>query len=493
MLTIDEIKLFIDEDATSEKKMFARKGQDYYEGNHDIRNYRLFYYNAEGELVEDKTRSNIKISHPFMTELVDQGTQFILSGSDGIFKSDMPELQAYLDTYFNNDEDFLAELSELLTGGQNKGFEYMFAHKNSENRITFQCADSLGVVEVRAKDTDTKAEHFIYHYIDRIDKGRKTIKRIQVWDDKVVEFFVQDGDGNIVHDDTEPINPRPHTLYKKDGDDATYYKEDEKGFIPFFRFDMNKKQFGLLKAIKALIDDYDLMACGLSNNIQDSAEYTVVVSGFQGDDLDELVRNIKTKKHIGTDTDGGVEFKTVDIPYEARKVKLELDEKNIYRFGMGLNTSGLKDTTATTNIAIKAAYSLLELRCSKIEIKLKQFLRKLVNVVLQEINEINGTDYQQKDVYFEFNHEIMSNELENAQVRQMEAQEQQLRINTLLSLATQLGNELMMQNICDVLEIDYEEIKSKLPNPNEADDELGNAQSALNGVPVEGDPVNEEV
>lgn len=54
---------------------------------------------------------------------------------------------------------------------------------------------------------------------------------------------------------------------------------------------------------------------------------------------------------------------TVDVPYEARKVKLELDEKNIYRFGMGLNLSGLKDTSATTNIAIKAAYSLLDLRC----------------------------------------------------------------------------------------------------------------------------------
>lgn len=43
------------------------------------------------------------------------------------------------------------------------------------------------------------------------------------------------------------------------------------------------------------------------------------------------------------------------IPYQARQAKLELDEKNIYRFGMGLNTAGLKDTSATTNIAINEA------------------------------------------------------------------------------------------------------------------------------------------
>lgn len=63
------------------------------------------------------------------------------------------------------------------------------------------------------------------------------------------------------------------------------------------------------------------MACGLSNNIQDASEYLVVVKGFQGDNMEELMQNIRTKKHVGVDGDSGgdVDFKTVDIPYEARK------------------------------------------------------------------------------------------------------------------------------------------------------------------------------
>lgn len=482
MLSIEEIKRFIDDDAASEKKLFAKKGQAYYEGNHDIRNYKLYYYTADGELVEDKTRSNIKIPHPFFAELVDQAVQYILSGEDGFIKSDNPQLQAEMDRYFNDDEDFIAELSEVLTGCQAKGFENMYAYKNAENRTAFQCADSIGVVEVRAKDTDSKTEHVIFHYVDRIAKGRKKITRIQVWDFEVVAYYVQDGDGKIEWDADEPINPKPHTLFKKDGDGKTYY--EGYGFIPFFRLDNNKKQISGLKTIKDLIDDYDLMACGLSNNLQDASEYLVVVSGFQGDNLDELITNTHTKKHIGVDEGGGVEFKTVDIPYEARKVKLELDEKNIYRFGMGLNTSGLKDTAATTNIAIKAAYSLLDLKCSKMIINLKQFLRKLVRVVLDEINTANGTDYQMKDVYFNFRPEVMSNELENAQIAQIQAQEQQVRINTLLGLATQLDNETLMQNICDVLDIDYEEIKSKLPDPDEAENAVNDAQDAIGAVVV---------
>lgn len=484
MLKVDEIKHFIDEDSTSDKKRFARKGEAYYEGDHDIKSYRLFYYNADGKLVEDKSRSNIKIPHPFFTELVDQAVQYMLSGKDGFIKSDIPELQAELDAYFNENEDFTAELSEVLTGCQSKGFEYMFAYKNAENKTAFQCADSIGVVEVRAKDTDSNTEHVIYWYIDRIEKGKKQIKRIQVWDSEQVYFYVQENNGSVELDASEEINPKPHTLFKKNKgkDNKTYYEGF--GFIPFFRLDNNKKQHSSLKVIKDLIDDYDLMASSLSNNLVDFDTPIHVVKGFQGDNLDELQINLKTKKIIGVDDDGGVEVHTVDVPYQAREAKLNHDEKNIYRFGMGLNTSGLKDTNATTNIAIKAAYSLLDLKCSKLEIKLKQFLRKIIKVVLDEINTINGTDYQMKDVYFDFEHEIMSNAQENAQIELTEAQARQAEINTLLSLATQLDNETLMQLICEQLDLDYDDIKSKLPDPNEAANAVTDAQGTLDNVPV---------
>ena len=72
MLSVSEIQRFMEMDKLTDKKRFAKVGQRYYDGFHDIRNYRMFYFNADGQMVEDKTRSNIKISHPFFTELVDQ-------------------------------------------------------------------------------------------------------------------------------------------------------------------------------------------------------------------------------------------------------------------------------------------------------------------------------------------------------------------------------------------------------------------------------------
>lgn len=484
MLTIEEIQRFIQEDASSTKKHLASVGNRYYEGDHDIKNYRLYYYNADGVLVEDTNRSNIKISHPFFTEIVDQSAQYMLSGKNGFIKSDMPELQAFLDEYFNENDDFMAELYDTLTGAMSKGFEYMYAYKRSDGKTGFQCADSLGVVEVREQDADDKCAHVIYHYIDRIEKGSKKIERIQVWDADQVYFYVKDGDGTIVLDEDEEMNPRPHIIYTKEGENGVYY--DSYGSIPFFRLDNNRKRISDLKPIKELIDDYDLMSCGLSNNLQDASEYLVVVKGFQGDSIDELMQNIKTKKMIGVDGDSagdGVEFKTVDIPYQAREAKLNLDEKNIYRFGYGLNTAGLKDTAATTNLAIKSAYSLIDMKANKLEIRLKQFIRKMLEPILAEINAENGTDYRKKDVYFDFEREIPTNAQENAQIDLTEAQRRQVEINTILGLASTIDDETILQLICEQLDIDFEEIKKKAPKDEAADVE--NAQDALDQVETE--------
>ena len=95
------------------------------------------------------------------------------------------------------------------------------------------------------------------------------------------------------------------------------------------------------------------------------------------------MQNIKTKKHIGVEPGGDVDIKTVDIPIVARQAKLEIDEKNIYRFGMGFNSSQLGDGNIT-NVVIRSRYALLDLKCNKLEIRLRSFLRDLVKMRLRK-------------------------------------------------------------------------------------------------------------
>lgn len=468
MLKADEIKRIIDKEKSSKFQRQAKSGEDYYEGLHDIRNYRLYYYDANGELQEDRTRSNIKISHPFFMELVDQLVQYMLSSDDGYVFSDKPELQERLDEQFNDNDDFNSELNELLTSVSKKGSEYMYLYKNEDGRLVFECADSLGIAEVRANDTSDRCDYIVRWYIDRYDKDNEPIRKIEVWDAQGTTFYIEEGDKGIKLDENVKINPRPHTIATNLSDGSMYGSSF--GFIPFFRMDNNRKRKSDLTLVKDLIDDYDLMSCSLSNNLQDLTEGIYVVKGFQGDNLDELIQNVKTKKAIGVDENGGIDIRTVDIPYQARKEKMELDEKNIYRFGMGFNSAQVGDGNIT-NIVIKSRYVLLDLRANKLEIRLRKFLRKLVKVFLDQINEEDGTAYDLEDVRFKFKRETITNELDNAQIELVEAQAEQTKINTLLNIDNGgvLDSDTILQRICDALDIDYEEIRDKVPEKDEVE------------------------
>lgn len=480
-LKVDEIKKFISDDINSEKKRKAAVGQRYYEADHDILKSRLFYYNADGKLVEDNFRANNQISHPFFTELSDQLSSYMLSFKENPIraKENAEGLQDFLDDRF--DDEFWAEIGDLITGTYNKGFEYLYGYKDEDGRTVFQCADSMGVVEVRAKDADDGQDHVIYWYVDHINKGKQAVKRIQDWTKEETFHFIQIGDGQIIEDDSAPVNPRPHVVFtdEKTGEKMGY----SFGFIPFWRLDNNKKQISGLKPIKALIDDYDLMQCGLSNNLSDFDTPIHVVKGYDGygeEALNELQTNLKTKKIVGVDAEGGIDIKTVDVPYEARKVKADEDEKNIYRFGMGFNTAQVGDGNVT-NIVIRSRYTLLDLKANKLEKRLKKLLKEIIKIVLDEINTEHKKDFQMSDIRLEFTRDIMTNETENISNAKIEAETRQIEINTILNIAANVGDEKVLEAICEVMDWDYNELQGQIEKMNEKQN-TADAKALLEGV-----------
>lgn len=473
MLSIEEIKRFIDEDVSSTKRQKAKKGMDYYEARHDIEDYKVYYFNDKGDFVEDNTRSNIKISHPFFTELIDQCAQYMLSGKESIVKSDNQELQKELDSYF--DDEFKMELNDLITYAKVQGDSFLYRYIDEDYKTRFKFADGMNVVEVSSKYSSDSKDYVIYHYVDRVEK-EKTVVKIQVWSDEEVHYYKMI-DSTIELDDEVEINPRPHVMYEEEGE--TYYDTFKE--VPFLRLDNNKKRTSDLYVIKDLIDDYDLMACGLSNNLQDVAEGIYVVKGWQGKSLDELTQSVKVKKQVAVGEGGDLDIKTIQVPYQARVAKMAEDEKNIYKFGMGLNTSLVGEGNAT-NYIIKTRYALLDMKCNKLENNLRRLMKKLVNIVLDEINERTKKDYKYSDTWIEFKREVMTNALDNAQIEQVKAQTNQIKVMTLLSLAQSLDQETVVKELCNVLELDFDEIKGKLPKQLTPQEELENATRELDSI-----------
>ena len=149
-----------------------------------------------------------------------------------------------------------------------------------------------------------------------------------------------------------------------------------------------------------------------------------------------------------------------------------IDEKNIYRAGMGFNSSQVGDGNIT-NIVIKSRYTLLELKCNRLEEIMTGFLLKqIIPLVLDEINDLNGTGYTIDDVDIEFKRILPTNESDTAATEKTKAETEQIRINTLLNVAALVGNEEIVRKICEYLDIDYEKVKNAEPTLDELSEAL---------------------
>jgi SPP1 family phage portal protein len=452
MLQTGEILAAINNEFNSIKYRNAKKGLRYYEGEHDILDYKVYYIDQDGIAVEDTSKSNIKISHAYLTELINQKVSYFHNIKKDFIFSDIPELQAALKERF--DDEFFAELVDVLKYGSAEGWSYLYRYLDENGRSRFNFAEGLGVCEIPAHLSSDEMAHIIYCYVEKI-KDNKKLEAVLDYTNESATYYKKIGN-SLMLDDRYKINPRPLILSQPDENGAIYYDQFKR--IPFYRFSNNKKEFSDLKPIKGLIDDADMMACSLSNNLQDFSEGIYMVKNYQGINAEEFIQNVKTKKYVGVGADGDFDVKTFDIPYEARKVKLEMDKECIYKFGQGFDSSKVGDGNLT-NIVIKSRYSKLDMKVNDFEIQVRKFLKPIIKDVIDEINKEFKTNYKYSDVYLQFERATIVNEQETITNEYTKAQTQQIKINNILGLQTLMTKEYLCQLIAEELDLDWEQVK----------------------------------
>lgn len=458
------IKQAVNSDRSASYKDKMRQGVRYYKYKHDILKFRLFYVDNEGKVHEETSRSNIKIPHAYLTELIDQKAQYLLSNPIEI-TTEQQGLQDYLDQYI--DEDFQLMLQEAVEGASQKGYEFVYT-KLGEDRLSFSVADSLKVIEIY--DADNKLIAIIRYYDTDVYKDGKTVRvtRSELWDKEKVWYFVSEGDYmqtfkldpnvqvNPLYHDTR-IDPKTSEAFGR-SIGAALGKSD---FIPFLRLDNNKYKTTDLEPIKPLIDDYDLMACALSNNLQDFDQPFFAVKNFSGDSYESLINNLRSRGAVGTGENGGLEVHTVNIPVDARKQKLIVDKEGIYKFGMGFDSAQVGDGNIT-NVVIQSRYTLLDLKCNKMEVRLRKMLKQMIELIVADINVRHGKTYDTSDIEITITRDTMIDETEVETREKTKAERKQIELDTILDAAARLDDETVLKAICDLLEIDYEEIKQRV-------------------------------
>jgi SPP1 family phage portal protein len=423
------IKDIIDTDKSSLLKQKMREGQSYFEAKHDVLNHRNFYYLA-GNKLEDKTKANNKLVHPFHKILVEQKSSYAVGNpikvtyDEAMADSESKALNKSLMTLMGDSFDDI--INDWVVGASNKSEEWIHCYIDDKGLFNYIIVDARELIPIYDSQYQKNLVGMIRYYSVEQNKGaeKKYITKVEWWTSTNVTYYTETDAGDYVLDveaETE-FNPSAH-WYTSNTQNPDAKKSGSWGKVPFIRLKNNSQGKTDLEAVKILIDAYDKVKSGWVNDLDDFQELILVLKGYAGivtndqrasgySELDVFFQNLKTKKVIPVDEDGGVEPLKAEIPITAREKFLEITRREIFYFGQGIDIDNDKFGNSPSGVSLKFLYSSLDMKVNTLFRKLTFALSDLMFFFVGWINLTEKKSYDYKLITFLYNKSIIFNEKE---------------------------------------------------------------------------------
>ena len=125
---------------------------------------------------------------------------------------------------------------------------------------------------------------------------------------------------------------------------------------------------------------------------------------------------------------------------------------------MGFDSSQVGDGNVT-NVVIQSRYTLLDLKCNKMEVRLRKLVKQMLELIVADINDRHGKSYDTSDIEITITRDTMIDETEVEEREKTKAERKQVELDTILEAAARLDDDTVLKAICDLLELDYEEVQ----------------------------------
>lgn len=291
------------------------------------------------------------------------------------------------------------KLVDILTAASNKGIEWVQPYINEQGEFkTFRVPAEQSIPIWTNKERD-ELKAFIRLY--ELDGG----ERIEYWTENDVTFYELQ-EGQLI----------PDYYHGEEHIQAHYYVGNKRmswNRVPFIPFKNNPQEISDLFMYKTIIDAMDKRLSDTQNTFDESTELIYILKGYEGQDLDEFMRNLKYYKAINVDGDGsGVDTIQVEVPVQSSKEYLDMLRDYVIEFGQGVDFQQDKFGNSPSGIALKFMYSNLDLKANKLKNKTLTALQEL----LQYIIDFYKLNIDVHDIEITFNFNVMVNELEQSQI-----------------------------------------------------------------------------
>lgn len=404
-MTLEEIiKAEITEWKHSAGRKLMLDGQKYYTGEPEILSRERAIIGKEGGKVKATHLANNKLVHHFLRKLTDQKVGYLLSKPMSI-QTDNEQYQQQINDIFN--KAMLRKIKNLGKEAINKGRAWLHPYYNEVGQLSFKKIPTEEVIALWKDNDHTELDAVIRVYeVDAYEgKVKKTITKVEWWDTNGVKRYVLDG--NLIPDVESGDEGSHFFISGGDGEQPMNWER-----VPFICFKYNEEELPLIKFVKSLIDDYDKQKSDNSNNLEDLPNSIYVVKNFNGTSGGEFRENISQYRVVFTSDNGGVDTISLELNTEAYKTHMEMNRKDIYEFGRGVDTQQKEIGNSPSGIALKFLYADLDMDCNIIETEFQASLEQLRWFIDTHIANTTGQDYSGESVDFIFNRDIPINETE---------------------------------------------------------------------------------
>ena len=155
------------------------------------------------------------------------------------------------------------------------------------------------------------------------------------------------------------------------------------GALPIVPLYANDIKQGMFVGLQPMIDAYDIIQSGFANDLQDCAEFYMLIGGAMGmepDDLEKFRDQLRFLHIAAVDTDhSSVTPYTQEIPYGARKACLDQLRASMYESCGILDVSNIS-SQARTATEINAAYQPMDEEADDFEYQVIAFVRGILEL-----------------------------------------------------------------------------------------------------------------
>lgn len=384
-------------------------GQRYYENKHDILERKKMAVGEDGVMQEVKNIANNKIVHGFIRKLVDQKVGYLLSLPFTV-QTDNDDYTEKLTKYFT--KRFYRMFQNVGKEAINKGRAWVHIYYDEQGDFRFKRIPSEEVIPMwkDSERTDLAALIRSYRVQEWIGKKKEQVHKVEVWDSEGVHRYIVDK-GKLIPD-VDAGEYSPHLLTGEKDEEGNVIGVNWQR-IPFVCFKYNDEELPIINFVKSIVDDYDQQKSDNANNLEELPNGGIyVVKNYDGTNLGEFRRNLSVYRAVKVTGDGGLETLNLQIDTEAFKTHMEMQRKDLYELGRGVDTQSDRFGNDQSGIALRFLYADLDMDANNIETEFQASLEQLKWFIDQDILVNGGPDYSEEDVDFIFNRDIIINESE---------------------------------------------------------------------------------